>query len=194
MIIYAENPTSSAKAIKLICDFIKAALYNNNLFLKTHYFCVCSVAKSYQTLWDTMDWHARFPCPSQSLPKFLSIKSVMLSNHLILCHPVLLLPSIFPSVRVFSSGVSSSHLSTSPSFTLIRSGPTCGRFAEHHLYHVPLPGSLLQLHISAEMSLDAGSLLWCLETGMSILPWPLPNIRPFKLLFSCWPVCLLSVT
>ena len=49
MIIYAENPTSSAKAIKLICDFIKAALHNN-LFLKIHYFCVCSVAKSYQTL------------------------------------------------------------------------------------------------------------------------------------------------
>ena len=103
MIIYAENPTSSAKAIKLICDFIKAALHNNNLFLKIHYFCVCSVAKSYQTLWDTMDWHARFPCPSQSLPKFLSIKSVMLSNHLILCHPVLLLPSVFPSIRVFSN-------------------------------------------------------------------------------------------
>ena len=50
-----------------------------------------------------MDWHARFPCPSQSLPKFLSIKSVMLSNHLILCQPVLLLPSVFPSIRVFSN-------------------------------------------------------------------------------------------
>ena len=39
---------------------------------------------------------------SQSLPKFMSIKSVMLSNHLILCH-LLLLPSVFPSIRVFSS-------------------------------------------------------------------------------------------
>ena len=38
---------------------------------------------------------------SQSLPKFTSIELVMLSNHLILCHP-LLLPSIFPSFRVFS--------------------------------------------------------------------------------------------
>ena len=37
---------------------------------------------------------------SQSLLKFMSIESVMLSNHLILCHP-LLLPSIFPSIRVF---------------------------------------------------------------------------------------------
>ena len=42
------------------------------------------------------------PCPSQSLPKFMSIKSVMPSNHLILCHPLLLLTSIFPSIRVFS--------------------------------------------------------------------------------------------
>ena len=40
---------------------------------------------------------------SQSLLKFMSIKSVMPSNHLILCCPLLLLPSIFPSVRVFFS-------------------------------------------------------------------------------------------
>ena len=39
---------------------------------------------------------------SQSLLKLMSIKSVMPSNHLILCHPLLLLPSIFPSFRVFS--------------------------------------------------------------------------------------------
>ena len=39
----------------------------------------------------------------QSLLKLMSIKSVMPSNHLIFCHPLLLLPSIFPSIRVFSS-------------------------------------------------------------------------------------------
>ena len=38
-----------------------------------------------------------------SLPKFMSIESVMPSNHLILCYPLLLLPLIFPSVRVFSN-------------------------------------------------------------------------------------------
>ena len=37
------------------------------------------------------------------LLKFLSIESVMPSNHLILCHPLLFLPSIFPSLRVFSN-------------------------------------------------------------------------------------------
>ena len=40
---------------------------------------------------------------SQSLCKLMSIESVMPSNHLILCHPLLLLPSIFPSIRVFSN-------------------------------------------------------------------------------------------
>ena len=39
---------------------------------------------------------------SQSLPKFMSIESVMPSNHLILCRP-LLLPSVFPIIRVFSN-------------------------------------------------------------------------------------------
>jgi len=47
----------------------------------------------------------RLPClsNSQSFLKLMSIKLVMPSNHLILCHPLLLLPSIFPSTRVFSS-------------------------------------------------------------------------------------------
>ena len=40
---------------------------------------------------------------SQSLLKLMCIESVMPSNHLILCHPVLLLPSIFPSIRIFSN-------------------------------------------------------------------------------------------
>ena len=40
---------------------------------------------------------------SQSLLKLMSIESVMSSSHLIFCHPLLLLPSIFPSIRVFSN-------------------------------------------------------------------------------------------
>ena len=49
--------------------------------------------------------HARRPCPLPApgvILKLMSIKSVMPSNHLIVCHPLLLLPSIFPSSRVFS--------------------------------------------------------------------------------------------
>ena len=40
---------------------------------------------------------------SRSLLKFMSIESMMPSNHLILCYPLLLLPSLFPSIRLFSN-------------------------------------------------------------------------------------------
>ena len=43
---------------------------------------------------------------SQSLPKLMSVESVMPSSHLILCRPLLLLPSIFPSIRVFFFSIS----------------------------------------------------------------------------------------
>ena len=49
--------------------------------------------------------HARPPCPSPTpgVYQLMSIESMMPSNHLILCHPLLLLPPIFPSIRVFSN-------------------------------------------------------------------------------------------
>ena len=48
--------------------------------------------------------HARLRCPSLSpILKLMSIESVMSSNHLVLCHPLLLLPSVFPSIWVFSN-------------------------------------------------------------------------------------------
>ena len=69
-----------------------------------HFYC-WSVTKSCPSLWDPMD------CSTpgspvlhylQGLLKVTSIESVMLSNRLILCCPILLLPSVFPSIRVFS--------------------------------------------------------------------------------------------
>ena len=52
----------------------------------------------------TATWKASLSITnSRSLLKHISIKSEMRSNHLILCHPLLLLPSIFPSIRVFSN-------------------------------------------------------------------------------------------
>ena len=62
--------------------------------------CCCSVTKSWPTLCDPID------CSMSDfhlLHCLMSILSEMLSNRLILCHPLLLLPSIFPSIRVFSN-------------------------------------------------------------------------------------------
>ena len=65
-----------------------------------------SVAQSCPTLCDPIDCkHYRPPCPSPTPGVYansLSTESVMPSNHPILCRPLLLLPSIFPSIRVFS--------------------------------------------------------------------------------------------
>ena len=66
-----------------------------------------SVTQLCPTLCDSMDCST--PCFSilhqlPSLLKLIFIESVMPPNHLILCHPLLLLPSIFPSIRVFSNG------------------------------------------------------------------------------------------
>ena len=57
----------------------------------------------FATPWTTACQASLSITSSQSLPKLMSIESVMPSNHLILCRPFLLLPSIFPSIRVFSN-------------------------------------------------------------------------------------------
>ena len=55
----------------------------------TPWTAACQASLSFTTSW--------------SLPKLMSIESVMPSNHVILCHPLLFLPSIFPGIRVFSN-------------------------------------------------------------------------------------------
>ena len=57
----------------------------------------------FATPWTTARQASLSITNSQSPPKPMSIESVMPSSHLIFCHPLLLLPSIFPSIRVFSS-------------------------------------------------------------------------------------------
>ena len=68
--------------------------------------CCCSVAESCLTLCYPMKSSTPGHPVHQQLPEFtqlMFIESVMPSNHLLLCHPLLLLPSIFPSIRVFSN-------------------------------------------------------------------------------------------
>ena len=57
----------------------------------------------FATPWTTARQASLSITNSWSLPRLMSIESVMPSNHLILCHPLLLLRSIFPSIRVFSN-------------------------------------------------------------------------------------------
>ena len=68
--------------------------------------CYCSVAKSCPTLckpWTAVRQASLSFTVSWSLLKLRSIESVMPSHHLILCRPLLLLPSVFPRIRVFSN-------------------------------------------------------------------------------------------
>ena len=67
-----------------------------------------SVVSNFVTPWTAVHQATLSITNPWSLPKLMSIESVMASNHLILCCPLLLLPSIFPQIRVFSN-VSSSH-------------------------------------------------------------------------------------
>ena len=62
-----------------------------------------SVQSLFATLWTAAHQASLSITNSQSPPKLMSIESVMPSNHLILCRPHLLLPSVFPSIRVFSN-------------------------------------------------------------------------------------------
>ena len=100
---------------------------------------------------------------SQSLLKLMSIESVMPSNHLILCCPLLLLPSVFPSIRVFSNE-SVLHIwwpdYWSFSFSISPSRKYSGLISfRMNWFHLPegqgTLKSLLQHHSSKP------SILWC---------------------------------
>ena len=86
---------------------VKNLFFNNSayfhLILKVQF---SSVAQLCPTLCNPMDCSLPGSLSitnSQSLSKIMSIESVIPSNHLILCHPLFLLPSMFPSIRVFSN-------------------------------------------------------------------------------------------
>ena len=82
-------------------------LQNSNLSKPSSEFCVAVQLPSCAQFSATPSTIARqFPLPftiSLSLLKLMSIESVMPSNHLILCHLFFILPSVFPSIRVFSN-------------------------------------------------------------------------------------------
>ena len=85
-----------------ICNKKKKNTWNNNIIFFCSVRFSCSIRSN--SLQPNGLQHIKLPClsPTLGLLKLMSITSVTLCNHLILCHP-LLLPSIFPSIRVFSN-------------------------------------------------------------------------------------------
>ena len=95
----------------LMSEILKILKFTS-FFKKLHHLWHCVVVQLLNHLWPFVTpWTTAGQSPlsstiSQSLFKFISTESVMPSNHLVLCHLRLLLPSIFPSIRVFSSELS----------------------------------------------------------------------------------------
>ena len=141
------------------------------------------IAQSCPTLCDPMDCSTPGPLSitnCQSLHKLMSIESVMPFNHLILCCPLLLLPSIFPSIRVFSNESALCirwpkywRFSISPSNEY--SGLISFRIDWFDLLAVQETLKSLLQHHSAK-----ASILWCSAFFMVQLShsraWSLPNI------------------
>ena len=103
-------------SVSVICLIFSSQdwLLTSNLLLISHKRCtvlevIFSSAQSlscvqlFATPWTAAHQASLSITNSQSPPKPMSIESVMPSNHLILCYPLLFLPSIFPSIRVFSN-------------------------------------------------------------------------------------------
>ena len=100
---------------------------------------------------------------SRSLPKLMSIELMIPSNHLILCHPLLFLPSIFPSIRVFSN-----------------ESCLCIRWPKYWSFSFNISSSLLSVIrvVSSEylklLIIYAGNLdssLWFIQPGVSHDVW-----------------------
>ena len=94
------NPQTIHMAVSWSFTAICRAVNILTCLMHLFYLCCCSVAL---TLCNAMDCGTPGFSISWSLLKLMSIKSVMPFNHLILCCPLILLPSIFPYIRVFSN-------------------------------------------------------------------------------------------
>ena len=132
---------------------------------------------------------------SQSLLKLMSIESVMPSNHLILCHPLLLLPSIFPSIRVFSTESAlcirwPKYWSFSFSISPSNEHPGLISFRMDWLDLLEVQGTLKSLlqHRSSKASVLMEALI-SIRTVDSLLTYsPVVDTGLFSLLFSCCSV------
>ena len=138
------------KEIWLYLEFLKRLVYSIATFLShcriartyeiTSWFLLWIVVQSlryvrhFVNLWMATQQASLSFAISWSLLKFMSIESMMPSNHLILCHPLLLQPSIFPSIRIFSNELA-----------LCIMWPNYWSFISFNIQHIKLKGSFLIL-------------------------------------------------
>ena len=95
---------SAASAVHIIYTYIQYMYWTHIIIM--HSLCISvqfSCVQLFMTPWTTAHQPSLSITSSRSLLKLMSIESVMSSNHLILCRPLLILPSIFHSIRVFSN-------------------------------------------------------------------------------------------
>ena len=91
----------SGKSIKTEYRLVALRAWEEGGISSVQSLSCCSFVSDSSTQWTAACWASLSITNFWSLFKFMSIESVMPSNHLILCRPLLLLPSIFPSIRVF---------------------------------------------------------------------------------------------
>ena len=99
--------TESFRSTMYYLIFFNISFFPEFTFSKWYAFSSVQLLKSrvqlFATPWTAARQASLSITNSQNLLKVMSSESLMPSNHLILCHPLLLLPSIFPSIRVFSN-------------------------------------------------------------------------------------------
>ena len=97
------------KELKLVTDCISRCILSRHSFSGLMKSSVQSIDQSCLTFCDRMNCSTAGPPVHHQFPELtqthvlMSIMSVMPSNYLILCHPLLILPSVFPTIRVFSN-------------------------------------------------------------------------------------------
>ena len=101
------NPEYSLEGLmlKLKLQYLGHLMRITDLLKKTQFISVQSIScvQLFATPWTVARQASLSITNSRNLLRFMSIELVMPSNHLILCHPLLLPPSIFPNIRVFSN-------------------------------------------------------------------------------------------
>ena len=139
---------------------------------KGDFICISSVQSLSHVRLFATPWTAARPASLSitncwSLPKPMSIELVMPSNHLILCHPLLLLPSIFPSIRVFSNESAlrirwPKYWSFSLNISPTNEHPGLMSFRMDWLDLLVVQGTLKSLlqHHSSKPSIDGRNWMW----------------------------------